>query len=78
MTLAIYSIPPLIEYPSYCIFQHIGKVVHGLGSLPKIIKFKGCYIQYVELNTVFIDILNTKISGPFFQSFIERFLIRVE
>ncbi len=35
------------------------EVFHGLGSLSKLIKFKGC-IQF--------ELLNAKISGHFFQS----------
>ncbi len=65
-----YSIPPFIEYPLIEYSNILNTtVVHGLGSLPKIIKLKGC-IQF--------DLLNTKISPPFFQSGMERFLIRVE
>ncbi len=65
-----YSIPPLIEYPLIEYSNLLNtEVVHRLDSLPKIIKFKGC-IQF--------DLLNTKISGPFFQSCTERFLTRVE
>ncbi len=56
---------PNIEYSNILNTE----VVHGPGSLPKIMKFKGC-IQF--------DLLNTKISGPFFQLCMERFLTRVE
>ncbi len=53
----IYSIPTLMNTP-FIEYSNIlnTKVVQGLGSTPKIIKFKGC-IQF--------DLFNTKSSGSF-------------
>ncbi len=60
-----YSIPPLIEYPPYWIFQLIEyRSRPRTWSLPKIIKFKGC-IQFDYWIPKSVDLFSNHASNGF-------------